>query len=302
MAGAPATVPNNRAPAAGPSKNPKRSAADPAAPRSAAGSIDDDDGGPGVAKRRRTAAADPAVLTQRIAVLEATVASHGRRIAELEAENATLEAENATLRKRPRLVPGPATLQRLVNTLGRHEPDLRDLLFELVCMPRHLARCAAELPANPAGVLGTFAVMVPTGTTAIARDAFTKCAGLVQVTLPATVIAIEAGAWVDFDEDDDADEDEDGGEFRGAFSDCQSLSEIVLPPKLAEIGICAFSRCTSLSNIAPLANLTEKLDRAEADNQSLAQQVGTASVSQSAQRQSARSKPHERSCSLFAVR
>jgi hypothetical protein len=261
MAGAPATPSNNPAPAAGPSKNPKRSAADPTAPRSAAGSIDDDDGGPGVAKRRRTAAAEPAVLTQRIAVLEATVASHGRRIAELEAENATLEAENATLRKRPRLVPGPATLQRLVNTLGRHEPDLRDLLFELVCMPRHLARCAAELPANPAGVLGTFAVMVPTGTTAIARDAFTKCAGLAQVTLPATVVAIEAGAWVDFDEDDDEEEDEeedeDRGEFRGAFSSCQSLSEIVLPPNLTEIGELAFCRCTSLTEIILPPNLTK---------------------------------------------
>ena len=137
-------------------------------------------GSAGAAKRRRTAAAssgaapepaaDAAVLTQRIAVLEATVASQGRRIAEL-------EAENATLRKRPRLPTPPAALQQLVCVLGRHEPDLRDVLFDLVCMPRHLARCAAELPANPAGVLGTFAVTVPTGTTAIAADAFTNCEG-----------------------------------------------------------------------------------------------------------------------------
>ena len=97
------------------------------------------------------------MLTQRIAELEATVASQGRRIAEL-------EAENATLRKRPRLPTPSAALKQLVGVLGRHEPDLRDMVFELVCMPRHLARCTGDLPANPAGVLGTFAVTVPTGT------------------------------------------------------------------------------------------------------------------------------------------
>ena len=77
-------------------------------------------------------AAGAAALTQRIAVLEATVASQGRRIAEL-------EAENATLRK------------QLVGVLGGHEPDLRDVLFDLVCVPRYLAKCAADLPANPGG-------------------------------------------------------------------------------------------------------------------------------------------------------
>ena len=129
------------------------------------------DGGAATAKRPRTIV-PAAALTAEVAALVAAVASgkareavQAQRIAELEVDNARLSIENATLRKRPRLVPRPATLQQLVNTVGRHEPDLRDLLFALVCMPRHLARCAAELPANPAGVLGTFAVTVPIGTT-----------------------------------------------------------------------------------------------------------------------------------------
>ena len=108
-------------------------------------------------------------------------------------------------------------------------------------MPRYLARCAADLPANPAGVLGTFAVTIPTGTTAIAGDAFRDCAGLAQVTLPATVTVIEAGP---------------AGEIVGAFSGCSSLSEIALPPNLTEIGGHALRGCTSLSEIALPPNLT----------------------------------------------
>ena len=146
-------------------------------------------GGQPEAKRRRT---------QTIAELEATVASQGRQIAELGAANAALEAENATLRKRPRLPTTSAALKQLVGVLGVHEPDLRDVLFDLVCeiLPRYLARCASELPANPRGVLGTFAVTVPAGTITIAGDAFTQCEGLLQVTLPVTVTAIEAGEYI----------------------------------------------------------------------------------------------------------
>ena len=98
----------------------------------------------------------------------------------------------------PAIPPSAPALQQLVRALGMREPDLRDSVRAraLVCMPRHLARCAAELPADPAGVMGTFAVTVPTGTTAIAGDAFTKCKGLAQVTLPATgtVTVIQAGS------------------------------------------------------------------------------------------------------------
>ena len=131
---------------AGPSSHPKRSAADATAPRSDDAGNDDDD----ASKRRRTAAssdtapepaADAAVLKQ--------------RIADLETDNARLSIENAWLRKRPRLPEPPAALKQLVGVLGVHEPDLRDVLFDLVCMPRCLARCAEELPPNPAGVLGT---------------------------------------------------------------------------------------------------------------------------------------------------
>jgi len=41
--------------------------------------------------------------------------------------------------------------------LGAHERNPRDLVFELTCLPRYLAKSAAE----SAGGLGTFAVTVP---------------------------------------------------------------------------------------------------------------------------------------------
>ena len=63
-------------------------------------------------------------------------------------------------------------LQQLVRGLGRCEPDLRDLVYNLVYMPQYVARCAADLPPNPAGALGTFAVTVPTETATVAGDAF----------------------------------------------------------------------------------------------------------------------------------
>ena len=78
----------------------------------------------------------------------------------------------------PSFPPSAAALQQLVRALDRRESDLRDNVHALVCMRRHLAKCAADLPANPAGVLGTFAVTIPTGTTAVAGDAFRGCASL----------------------------------------------------------------------------------------------------------------------------
>ena len=161
-------------------------------------------------------------------------AAQGRWITELEADNAALSVEVTALRKR--LPDPPAVLQQLVALVtapGAHEPDLLDQVCQLVCMPRHIAKCAADLPADPEGVLGTFAVTVPTGTIAITRDAFTKCAGLAQVSLPATVTVIAQG----------------NGHDGGAFSDCTSLSEITLPPNLTKIGGYAFQECTSLGDI-----------------------------------------------------
>ena len=143
----------------------------------------------------------------------------------------------------PSVPPSAPALQQLVRALGMREPDLRDQVCILVCMPRYLAKCAADLPANPRGALGAFAVTVPTGTTAVAGDAFRDCAGLAQVTLPATVTVIEAGPA--------------GGGIVGAFSGCSSLSEIALPPNLTEIGTYAFHACTSLSKITLPPNLTK---------------------------------------------
>ena len=178
------------------------------------------------AKRPRTTAdsagtampaVDAAALSQKIVDLEAAVATGKAREAVQGRRIAALEAENATLRLRPRLPEPPAALQQLVRALGARERDLRDLVFELACMPRYLAKSARDLPPDPAGVLGTFAVTVPSGTIAIAGDAFRDCAGLAQVTLPGTVTVIEADAE---------------GAHSGAFRD-------VLP--------CARSRCRSTS-------------------------------------------------------
>ena len=106
----------------------------------------------------------------------------------------------------PSIPPSAAALQQLVRALDRRESDLRDDVHALVCMRRHLAKCAADLPADPAGVLGTFAVTVPMGTITVAGDAFRDCTGLSQVTLPPTVTAIEAGVG--------------GLSLKGAFSGC----------------------------------------------------------------------------------
>ena len=113
------------------------------------------------AKRRRTAVSaetsvDAAALAQVNSELKAAVASGqareaalGQRVAELAADNARLPVEVAALRKRPRL-PEPPALQQLVRMLGAHERDLRGGVFELACMPRYLAKCAGDLPPDPA--------------------------------------------------------------------------------------------------------------------------------------------------------
>ena len=80
---------------------------------------------------------------QKIAALEATVARErritGQRIsaadnAKLAIEVTALSVEVTELRKRPRVPPLPAMLKQLVGVLGVHEPDLRDLVFDLACM------------------------------------------------------------------------------------------------------------------------------------------------------------------------
>ena len=143
--------------------NPKRPAADAMAP-------DAPEGSPAMhlraplrraplrrAKRRRTVV-PAAALAAKIAALEAAVArskarkaAQDQRIAGLEADNARLSNENATLRKLPE---PPATLQHLVGALNRHEQDLRDCVFELACMPWHLASREVTCRRTPLGFWG----------------------------------------------------------------------------------------------------------------------------------------------------
>ena len=71
----------------------------------------------------------------------------GRRITELEADNAQLSVEVTSLRLRPRLPQPSAALNQLVGALGLHEQDLR--VRAGVHLPRYLARCTDDLPPNP---------------------------------------------------------------------------------------------------------------------------------------------------------
>ena len=93
----------------------------------------------------------------------------GRRITELEADNAQLSVEVTALRLRPRLPQPSAALNQLVGALGLHEQDLR--VRAGVHLPRYLARCTDDLPPNP-------------GVFCHAGDAFTWCEGLAQVCRP----------------------------------------------------------------------------------------------------------------------
>ena len=103
--------------------NPKRSAADPLPVFGGGGSGGGGGGEAAAAKRRRTVV-PAAALTAKIAALEAAVDSGKTREAALGRRIAELEAENATLRKRPRLPERPAALQQLVQALGGRERDL----------------------------------------------------------------------------------------------------------------------------------------------------------------------------------
>ena len=166
----------------------------PAGSCGSSGSSDHPAGEGGTAAAKRLRSGDPAqTANQKMTALNVLVSSQGRRIAGSRRTPpfaTRLSADVAWLRKRKRLPESPAALQQLVSVLGAHELNLRTLLFDLVCMPRHLAKCVADLPPDPAGGLGMFAVTVPRGTIRIAKDAFRDCAGLAQVTLPATVVEI----------------------------------------------------------------------------------------------------------------
>ena len=73
----------------------------------------------------------------------------------------------------------------------------------------------------------------PDGDTTVAGDAFTRCEGLAQVTLPATEATIANGRH-DFDDRESEADDEDEVED-GAYLGCTSLPEITLPLNPTEI-------------------------------------------------------------------
>ena len=153
-----------------------------------------------------------------------------------------------------RAPPSAASLGLLVRLLRLRFEDLPNQVYELV-RPRHLAGCAGDLPTTPANSLVTFAVTVPVAEhtqdpwsavssmrtrTKLAKDAFTACEGLAQVTLPPTLTEIASGHGPS-----------------GAFSSCTSLTTITLPACLTKLGGNAFSWCSSLATVTLPSSLAE---------------------------------------------
>lgn len=84
----------------------------------------------------------------------------------------------------------------------------------------------AELIRCPQGMSGD--VTVPDGVTAVGRNAFQGCSGIVSVSLPDGLETVGSGA----------------------FSGCTSLASVDLPDGLLTIGDRAFSYCSALTGLA----------------------------------------------------
>ena len=106
----------------------------------------------------------------------------------------------------PSIPPSAPALQQLVRALGMRESDLLDHVSELVCMPRYLAYCAADLPPN---------------LTEIGMCAFNMCTSLSEITLPLNLTEIG----------------------KHAFNECTSLRVITLPAGPVDVGEDAFYNC-----------------------------------------------------------
>lgn len=85
-------------------------------------------------------------------------------------------------------------------------------------------------------------IYIGTSVTQIGRETFLNCASLKDIHIGDSVTAIENG-WAD----------------AGAFQGCTSLTSVVIPDGVTEIGACAFQDCTKLKDVTLPDSLT-KLD------------------------------------------
>ena len=83
-------------------------------------------------------------------------------------------------------------------------------------------------------------IVITSGITSIADNAFAKCAALKSVTIPDTVTKI--------------------GDY--AFLQCKNLKEVVIPDSVTEIGTSSFSQCEGMEKLTLSKNLTNIPSRA----------------------------------------
>ena len=91
-----------------------------------------------------------------------------------------------------------------------------------------------ELIAYPAGLTGSI-FTVPDGVRTIQKGAFSGCANLMRIALPASLTTI----------------------CQTAFSDCTGLLRIVIPDSVGVISLNAFQNCSSLAEVVMGSGVTE---------------------------------------------
>lgn len=106
--------------------------------------------------------------------------------------------------------------------------------------------------SSTALLVGCTNTTIPEGTKVIASNAFDGCAGLENIRIPSTVCWIDAYAFrncsklhqIDF-----ADESEVTQIANFAFSGCEKLKRISLPPGITQVEQYTFSGCSSLEHV-----------------------------------------------------
>ena len=99
-------------------------------------------------------------------------------------------------------------------------------------------------------------VVIQKGVTTIGEDAFSNCAGLTSITLPATLTSIGDWAFAESGLTEIRLPENVKSIGKYAFGWCGSLTSVTLPKSLTTIGRSAFYECGSLTNIKIPDNVT----------------------------------------------